>query len=166
MRSIPFCSVLIGDAISLKNLKESDFKKQSQDCLSFVIVEHLKTSKPGKSLEVKFMSLPEDPSLCTRSTLAAYILRTEKQRSSSKLFISFIRPHKPVTTSTIGRWIKSVLSSAGIDTSLFKAHSVRGASVTNAYFKGVPVAKILRTADWTNERTFRKYYLKEHIALE
>ena len=32
-----------------------------------------------------------------------------------KLFISFIRPHKLVTTSTGGRWIKSVLSSAGID---------------------------------------------------
>ena len=50
-------------------------------------------------------------------TLAEYILRTEKLRSSSKLFISFIRPHKPVTTSnsTVGRWIKSVLSSAGID---------------------------------------------------
>ena len=26
------------------------------------IAQHLKTSKPGKSLEVKFMSLPEDPS--------------------------------------------------------------------------------------------------------
>ena len=139
-------------------------KKQSQDCLSFVIAEHLKTSKPGKSLEVKFMSLPEDPS--TMSTLAEYILRTEKLCSSSKLSISFIRPHKPVTTSTVGRWIKSVLSSAGIGTSVFKAHSVRGASVTNAYIKGVPIAEILRTAHWTNERTFRNYYLKEHIALE
>ena len=97
-----------------------NFKKQSQDCLSFVIAEHLKTSKPGKSLEVKFISLPEDPSLCTMSTLAEYILRTEKLRSSSKLFISFIRPHKPVITSAVGRWIKSVLSSADIDTSVFK----------------------------------------------
>ena len=99
------------------------------------IAEHLKTSKPGKSLEVKFMSLPEDPSLCTMSTLGEYILSTEKLRSSSKLFISFIRPHKPVSTSTVGRWIKSVLSSAGIDISVFKAHSVRGAAVTNAYIK-------------------------------
>ena len=88
------------------------------------------------------MSLPEDPSLCTMSTLAEYILHTEKLCSSSKLFISFIRPHKPVTISTVGRWIKSVLSSAGIDTSVFKAHSVRGASVTSAYIKGVPVTEI------------------------
>ena len=65
------------------------------------------------------MSLPEDPSLCSMSTLAEYILCTEKLCSSSKLFISFIRPHKPVTTSTVGRWIKSVLLSAGIDTSVW-----------------------------------------------
>ena len=92
-----------------------------------------------------------------QTTLAEYILHTEKLRSSSKLFFSFIRPHKPVTTSSIGKWIKSVLSSAGIDTLVFKAHSVRGAAVTNVYIKGVPVAEMLCTADWTNERTFRKY---------
>ena len=34
---------------------DPNFKKQSQDRLSFVIAEHLKTSEPGKSLEVKFV---------------------------------------------------------------------------------------------------------------
>ena len=63
-----------------------------------------------------------------------------------------------MTTSTEGRWIKSVLSSAGIDTSVFKEHSVRGAAVTNAYVKGVRDTEILRTADWTNECTLRRYY--------
>ena len=63
-----------------------NFKKQSEDCLSFVIAEHLKTSKPGKSLEVKFMSLPEDPSLCTMSTLVEYILRTEKLKKLELYF--------------------------------------------------------------------------------
>ena len=53
---------------------------------------------------------------------SSLVRRTSDYKSSSnnfKLFISFIRPHKPVTTSTVGRWIKSVLSSAGIDTSVF-----------------------------------------------
>ena len=71
-----------------------------------------------------------------------------------------------MTTSTVGRWIKSVLSSAGIDTSVFKAHSVRGAAVANAYVEGVRGAEILRTAEWTNERTLRRYNLREHIVLE
>ena len=71
-----------------------------------------------------------------------------------------------MTTSTVGRWIKSVLSSAGIDTLVFKAHSVRGAAVTNAYVKSVRGAEIVHTADWTNERTLRRYNLREHIVLE
>ena len=56
--------------------------------------------------------------------------------------------------------MNAVLSSAGIDTSVFKTYTLRGASATNAYIKGVPVVEILRTADGTNERTFRKYYLR------
>ena len=71
-----------------------------------------------------------------------------------------------MTTSSVGRWIKSVLSSAGIDTSVFKALSDRGAAVTNAYIKDVRGAEILRTADWTNERVPRRYNLREHIVLE
>ena len=79
----------------------------------------------------------------------------------SKLFISYIEPHKPISTDTLSRWIKLVLASAGIDTSVFKAHNVRGAATSQAYAKGVPIAEILRAADWTNERTFRKYYLRQ-----
>ena len=79
----------------------------------------------------------------------------------SKLFISYIKPHKPFSTDTLARWIKSVLASAGINTSVFKAHSVRGAATSHAYAKGVPVAEILCAADWTNEPTFRKYYLRQ-----
>ena len=48
----------------------------------------------------------------------------------------------------------------GIDTSVFKARSVRNASSSHAYARGVPIADILRAADWTNEKTFRKYFLR------
>ena len=148
-------------ALDLANLKKSD------SCLSFVITERLKTSKPGKRIEVKFECLPAQPDMCPKCTLAAYIMRTKTLRTiqpnttCSKLFISYIKPHKPVSTDTLARWIKSVLSSSGIDTAVFKAHSVRSASTSHAYNNlGVSVADILRTADWTNEKTFRKYYLR------
>ena len=69
------------------------------------------------------------------ATLTEYMLRTEGLRKSAsseetRLFISFIRPHKDVSTASVAGLIKSVLSAAGIDTSVFKPHSVRGASVT------------------------------------
>ena len=140
--------------------------RETLDGFSFVIAERLKTSKPGKSVTLKFDCLP-DKTLCTKCTLAAYISRTKALRGHgpndfvSKLFISYIKPHKPISTDTLSRWIKLVLASAGIDTSVFKTHSVRGAATSHAYAKSVPIAEILRAADWTNERTFRKYYLRQ-----
>ena len=68
-----------------------------------------------------------------------------------------------MSTNSVARWIKSVLSNAGIDTPVFKAHNIRCASVTNANKGGVPVAEILRTVDRTNERTFRNYYLESRL---
>ena len=77
-----------------------------------------------------------------------------------RLFISFVKPHRAVSSATISRWIKTVLSDAGIDTSIFKAHSVRRAATSAAYNKGVPVEHILKLANWSNESTFRRFYLK------
>ena len=69
----------------------------------------------------------------------------------SKLFILFVRPCKPVSTVTVASTV-----------------TVWSLSVTNThtYVTGVPVVEILRAAYWTNERTFRKFYLREHIVLE
>ena len=52
------------------------------------------------------------------------------------------------------------MHSAGIDTSVLKAHSVRGAATTKAYTTGVPPAQILKMASWSNERTFRRHDLR------
>ena len=57
-------------------------------------------------------------------------------RAVTKLFSLFVKPRKPESTNSLARWMKSVLSNAGMDSSVFKAHNVRGASVTNAN-KGV-----------------------------
>lgn len=125
------------------------FLNKSSNSLSFTVPERLKTSRPGKSTrKVEFVSLPEENSLCPVATLTEYLSHTESLRNSAsseetRLFVSFIKPHKAVSTATVARWIKSVLSSAGIDTSVFKPHSVRGASVTSKYVQGVPVADIL-----------------------
>ena len=90
-------------------------------------------------------------------TLVYYLSVTETLRKSTTLFISFIKPHGAVTASTIGRWIKIVLGEAGIDTSIFTAHSTRSASTSKAA-ASVPVDTILATAGWKEESTFRKYY--------
>ena len=78
----------------------------------------------------------------------------------SYLFISLIKPYKQVTSSTIARWIKSILAKSGIDTNIFKAHSVRGASTSAAADAGVTTNDILNAADWSNDSVFQKFYYR------
>ena len=68
--------------------------RKSLDGFSFVIAE-LKTSKPGKSVTLKFGCLPDKP-LCTKCTLAAYISLEKMQvLAKSMIFHGFSR-HEPL----------------------------------------------------------------------
>ena len=80
--------------------------------------------------------------------------------NASQLFISFIKPHHPVTSSTVARWLKEVIHNAGIDASIFKTHSVWAASVTAAANQGISTNEILEAADWSTESTFQRFYYK------
>ena len=53
------------------------------------------------------------------------------------------------------------MAEAGIDISIFKAHSVRGASCSTAAGVGVTTKDILDAADWSSEGTFQKFYCRE-----
>ena len=53
------------------------------------------------------------------------------------------------------------MEEAGIDISIFKAHSVRGAACSTAAGAGVTTKDILDAADWSSERTFQRFYYRE-----
>ena len=73
--------------------------------------------------------------------------------------ISTIKPHKAASQNTISRWVKLILSKAGIDRS-FTTHSTRAAALSMAKLKGVPLQTIMRSAGWSNAKTFAKFYEK------
>ena len=77
----------------------------------------------------------------------------------NKLFLLYINPHKLISSESLGRWIKDMLS-AGIDTNTFKAHSVWGASASSALNKGISWEEILHQADWSTDSTFRRFYYR------
>ena len=121
------------------------------------------TGAPPK--EFFFASFPANSVICPVHCLRNYELKTAQFRRTGQevarpLFISYIKPHKPVTSQRIAHWIKDLLGRAGIDTSVFKAHSVRGASTTAASNKGVALADILQAADWSSDTTFRRFYYR------
>jgi hypothetical protein len=51
-----------------------------------------------------------------------------KNTNINQLFISVIAPHGGVTANTMSRWIRISLKEFGVDTSVFNAHSTRGAA--------------------------------------
>ena len=145
-------------------LKPLFLRLTSQDSITLVVTDRLKPSRPGKSIEITFSS-SDCASICPLAALKEYISRSETLRFRSghfvsKLFLSLIRPYNLVSPRTIARWIMSVLQSAGIDTSKFNVHSVRGAATSRANFAGTPVADILKMADWSSEHVFRRHYLR------
>ena len=90
-----------------------------------------------------------------------YLQMTEHLRGQERrLFISFVAPYKGVSKDTISRWIRTIMTASGIDTSFFKPHSVRLASVSTVSDNGLPLATILRTAGWSNQCTFLKFYYR------
>ena len=79
--------------------------------------------------------------------------------TKNKLFLSYVKPHKPVTTVTIGHWIVLVFTVSGVDAE-FKAHSTRSASVSQAISAGIPVDTILQAAGWRSKSVFEQFYQK------
>ena len=124
-----------------------------------------KQSRASRPMEDFFFpELSQDSSLFPVRTLRAYESQMTEFRNSnenttqSKLFLSWIGKHTPVTSSTIARWLRTCLLEAGINTSVFKAHSVRGTSCSTATWSGVTIGDILKAADWSSEGTFQTFY--------
>ena len=93
-------------------------------------------------------------------TCLNYIDKTKSLRKSQQLLVSYSTLNT-VTSSTIERWLKTILSDAGIDTNLFKAHSYRSAASSAAFSRGCSLDLILKTADWSSAKNFEKFYLRE-----
>lgn len=144
------------NALDLDNMSISNQESK----VTFVIRQLLKTSRPGNTLPKVILDGYSKPELCVVKTLLHYIERTKDVRKTSCLFVSYVTYNK-VTTSTLARWIKTVLCMAGVDINVFKAHSVRSASSSAAFASGCSIKDILTTANWSNAKTFKKFYNKE-----
>ena len=142
------------------------FRQFKSNGVLFKIPELTKCSGPKRPFKELFLvSFPPDRRLCFVKYFKRYQKLTERLRNnsnynSSRLFLSYIKPHRPVSSSTIAQWVKSVLTLSGINTESFSAHSTRAAASSAAAGAGVALKDIMNAADWTNESTFKKFYHK------
>ena len=132
------------------------------DKVQFTIPHLVKNGKPNSM--ITFLRFKENRKLCVLECLNEYLVKTEQYRESREqnlLLLSFIKPHKPIKPCSVARWLKLVMMWSGIDVSVYKAHSTRSAACSKVINKGVSCAEILRTADWSKQSTFTKFYNRE-----
>ena len=129
--------------------------------VSFLPNSLSKQSRQGKSIEPFFFpSFPSNNVLC-RNTIRTYMNRVASLRQGETRLFIFITPYKAITSSSIARWLRQMLESAGINTAIFGAHSTRGASASAAFKAGITVNDILKAANWNSESVFQRFYHKE-----
>ena len=109
------------------------------------------------------LAYPYDKKLCVVEHFKLYVIYTQQFRKDDSLFITLLKPHGAISRATYGRWIKEVLTSAGVNTNIFGPHSTRSASTSAALAAGAPINVILDAASWASDLTFTRFYKRETV---
>ena len=132
---------------SLASLDLNDMYS-SDDRIVFRFNSLLKQTRPSFQVAPLVISKFQDnPSLCVYSLLKMYLEQTTTLRTNTtRLLIMVRKPHCAVCSQTIARWLKTVLTKAGIDTKVFSAHSTRSAATSAAKSVGLSISNIMNAA--------------------
>ena len=150
-----------GDAIAALS---TEYMIKDSEGYHFLVSKPTKCTRPGRG--IKQIDLPKfikDRRICVVYCLDKYLRATKKLRVDKQLFISYVKPHRSVTRTSIARWIKLIMQKSGIDVSIFQPHSTRSASTSTAFQQGVSVPDILKKADWSNASVFHRFYNRPKV---
>ena len=137
-----------------------------------IIDKHKSVFIPSKSLKhsrpcyvnkpVNFYVDKENPNICPVQTIKHYLDKWNNNvaHETTTFFITHGKPFKAAHEDTIFRWVKEVMAEADIDVSKCNTHSCRSAASTGALYKGVHIQSILKQGNWSNLKTFKKFYFK------
>ena len=81
-----------------------------------------------------------------------------RNAGTNQLLLSFVQPHKPVSTTTLSRWCVTVMKESGINATIFGSNSTRSASASKCKISGLSSEEIAKSAGWSNEKAFAKFY--------
>ena len=132
------------------------------DKCTFHVMQKVKQTRVSTHVQpLEFLKYSLEPQLCVVTHLIEYVKRTACNRNDTKqLLLSYVKPYGPVSKDTNSRWIKSILSSVGLDVTKFKSHSVRAASTSFLAHNSCKIKDIMLSAGWSNEQTFQRFYNK------
>ena len=160
---ITLLSLLTGKRKQSLAALHTDCMARDAETLTFFIPVVLKMTAPGKHIPpLELKKYPYDPALCPVTLIDVYLERTSIIRNNEpRLFLSYRKPHKAVGSTTLARWCTETLKMAGIDVTIFKAHSTRGAATSKASAKGLSLRQLNNAVGWSDRsETFARFYKK------
>ena len=143
--------------ISYMNL---DLMKFETDKVTIFVTELFKKTHPVHQLEPMTLMRYSDAKICALSHLEKYRKVTKSIRKSNKLQLSFVKPHRPISTSTLSRWCVSRPQQTGVDITVFGSYSTCSASTSHCQCKGLSIKQISKAARWSSVQTFARFYRK------
>ena len=134
------------------------YSLRKEGSCEFSLPTYVKNSRPGHPARTfLFLAFPENPKICVIPCLTTYVERTKGLRKSTQLLMSFISPHKAISSQSVSRWLSRALRMAGIELN-YTGHSTRGASTSAAAAAGLSADLILEAVDWASVQTFERFY--------
>ena len=115
--------------------------------------ETLKTTRPDDHLPFVELKTFKDGELCVVAHLKQYIKMTAPFRNTgtNQLLLSFVQPHKPISTTTLSRWCVTVIKESEINVNIISCHSTRSASTSKCKILGLSFRIV-------ESKIFAKYY--------
>ena len=105
---------------------------------------------------LKIYNFPDDKKLCACKAIDSYLGRCNIWRvEEGQFLVSYIKPHKLVSPSTVSRWLGQVLAMPGTHKEVFKAHATQSASSSKTEVTGVWLTDTIKQGHWCQVSTFK-----------
>ena len=119
-----------------------------------------KTELHHISTPIEVKPFTENPQLCPVYHMVRLdkVLDRVRPEGVTDFWLSSRRPHKPVSTQTICKWLKKVIVDSGALSG--SARDVRSVGSSTAAQAGLEIGRIMQAADWRRVKTFQSHYFK------
>ena len=125
--------------------------------VTIFVPELLKQARPRYHLVLMRYT---ETDICALSHQEKYREVTNSIRKSNKPLLRFVKPRKPISTSTFSRWCVSTLQQTAVDITVFGSHSTRSTSTSHYQRKGLSIKPINNSAGWSSVQTSARFYRK------
>ena len=111
-----------------------------------------------KSAKSKIFNITE-PTL----TLLYRYLRLHMQHPAIYLFRSDNHPHMCLGAERLAKRAKHYMAASGLNTDVFKSHSLRGAVATHLLSNGLDIHWVQERGGWSSTQTLQQHYSRLHL---